>query len=111
MVLSHYMKDKFQDIHRISANRMVVNPGGVDLHRFKPLQDREALKDKFGSPKGKIHLLCVRNLEPRIGLDNLMKSIHILNEHRTDIHLILGGEGIEKENLERLVLEYGLTMP
>ena len=109
MVLSNYMKNTLQDLHGISANRIVVNPGGVDLHRFKPPQDRETLKDKLGFPKGKVHLLTVRNLEPRMGLDNLLKCIQILNKHRTDIHLILGGEGIEKENLKRLVQEYGLV--
>ena len=109
MVLSHYMKDKLRDIHGISANRILVNPGGVDLNRFKQPQDREYLKDKLGFPKGKVHLLTVRNLEPRMGLDNLLKCIHILNKHRADIHLILCGEGIEKEKLERLVRKYGLV--
>ena len=109
MVESQYMKQKVQDIHRIPANRIVVNSGGVDLNRFKPPQDREYLKDKLGFPKGKVHLLTVRNLEPRMGLDNLMKSIHILKKHRADIHLILGGEGIEKENLKRLVRKYGIV--
>ncbi|RLB30195.1 MAG: hypothetical protein DRG87_05680, partial [Deltaproteobacteria bacterium] len=31
MVLSKYMKQKVRDIHGISSDRIVINPGGVDL--------------------------------------------------------------------------------
>jgi len=108
MVLSRYMKQKVQDIHGISAHRIVVNPGGVNLDRFKPPQDRESLKDKLGFPKGKIHLLTVRNLEPRMGLNNLLRCMRILKKNQKGVHLILVGEGIEKQNLENLIEEYGL---
>jgi glycosyltransferase involved in cell wall biosynthesis len=37
MVLSQFMKQKVIDVHRIPADRIIVNPGGVDLDRLKPL--------------------------------------------------------------------------
>ena len=115
MVLSQYMKQKLVQVHGIVADRIIVNPGGVDLDRFQPPQNRELLKTRLGFPAGKIHLLTVRNLEPRMGLDNLLKCIHILKETDAAIHLTLGGEGIERQNLENLIVEYGLsdevTMP
>ena len=109
IVLSHYMKEKLRDVHGISANRIVVNRGGVDLNRFRPPINREALRDKLGFPKGKIHLLSVRNLEPRMGLDNLLQCVRILRKNAARIHLILGGDGIERQHLEKLVREYGLV--
>ena len=108
MVLSRYMKEKVQDIHGIPANRIVINPGGVDLERFRPPEDRKALKQKLGFPEGKIHLLTVRNLEPRMGIENLLKCILILKKNRDAIHLVLGGDGIERQNLERFIKKYGL---
>lgn len=108
VVLSSYMKQKVQKIHGIPAERIVVNPGGVELNRFQPPQDREALKNKLAFPDGKIHLLTVRNLEPRMGIENLLKSIHILKKDQTGIHLILGGEGIERRNLEDIIKDLGL---
>jgi len=108
VVLSRYMKQKVQNIHGIPAERIVVNPGGVELNRFQPPQDREALKRKLGFPEGKIHLLTVRNLEPRMGIENLLKSIHILKKDQAGIHLILGGEGIERQNLENMIKELDL---
>jgi glycosyltransferase involved in cell wall biosynthesis len=108
MVLSRYMKEKAQDIHGITADRIQINPGGVDLNRFRPPEDRKFLKHKLGFPEGRIHLLTVRNLEPRMGIENLLKSIRILKKDLDEIHLILGGEGIEMRNLKRLIKEYGL---
>lgn len=109
MVLSEYMKHKVTAIHQIPAERIVVNPGGVDLTRFKPPQDREQLKRDLEFPAGSVHLLTVRNLDPRMGLDNLLKCIRILKMNRIDVHLILGGEGPERHNLQNLILELGLS--
>jgi glycosyltransferase involved in cell wall biosynthesis len=108
MTLSRYMKEKVQDIHGIPADRIVINPGGVDLERFRPPVNWKALKHKLGFPEGKIHLLTIRNLEPRMGIENLLKCIRILKNDQDSIHLILGGEGIERQNLERFIKEYGL---
>jgi len=108
MVLSQYMKENVQDIHGIPANRIVINPGGVDLERFRPPGDRNALKQKLNFPEGRIHLLTVRNLEPRMGIENLLKCIRLLKKDQDSIHLILGGEGIERQNLERFIDKYGL---
>jgi len=108
MALSHYMEQKVKEIHRIPADRIVVNPGGVDLDLFKPPQNRRLLKKELGFLESKIHLLTVRNLEPRMGLDNLIKCIYLLKKEKIEVYLIIGGEGIERENLENLVSEYGL---
>jgi glycosyltransferase involved in cell wall biosynthesis len=109
LALSHYMKEKVQDIHGISSTRIDVNPGGVDLDQFKPPRDRNAARTALGFAHKKVHLFTVRNLEPRMGIDNLLKAIFILKRRQLDVHLIVGGEGVEQRNLERLILEYGLV--
>lgn len=108
MVLSQYMKQKVRDTHGIPAHRIVVNPGGVNLSDFRPPEDRQALKDAFGLPKGKIHLLTVRNLEPRMGLDNLLRSMQLLKKNRSKVCLTIVGEGVERHNLQGLIKEYDL---
>jgi glycosyltransferase involved in cell wall biosynthesis len=109
MVLSRYMEKKVHDIHAISPDRTVVNPGGVDLSRFQPPQTRELLKADMGLPEGKIHLLTIRNLESRMGIENLLKSICILNKEKEGFHLTIGGEGIERKNLENMIQALGLS--
>jgi glycosyltransferase involved in cell wall biosynthesis len=109
VVLSRYMEKKVHDIHAISSDKTSVNPGGVNLSRFKPPQSRELLKIKLGLPEGKVHLLTIRNLEPRMGIENLLKSICILKRQPGNFHLILGGEGIIKTKLERIIKEQELS--
>jgi glycosyltransferase involved in cell wall biosynthesis len=108
MVLSQFMKQKVIDLHRISSDRIIVNPGGVDLDRFKPIENREMVKKDLGFREKSIHLLTVRNLEPRMGLDNLLKSIKILKHKMLKVHLTIGGEGPEKDSLQKLIEKFGL---
>ncbi|MDY6989130.1 MAG: glycosyltransferase family 4 protein [Thermodesulfobacteriota bacterium] len=109
MVLSRYMKGKVRDIHGIPPHRIVVNPGGVDMNRFQPPQDREALKERLGFSGDRLQLLTVRNLEPRMGLDNLLKSIHILKKDCHDLHLTIVGDGMERHHMENLIEQYDLS--
>jgi len=47
MVLSRYMMEKLQRIHNVAAQRVVINPGGVDLDRFSPPLNRYDLKNEM----------------------------------------------------------------
>ena len=109
MTLSHYMAGKLKAIHRIPGERIYINPGGVDLISFHTQHNREHLKDELDLPKGKIHLLTIRNLDCRMGLDNLLKAIKILNSKQPEFHLTIGGEGPERKNLETMVRTLGLN--
>jgi len=108
IVLSEYMKNKVKKIHSISDDFIIVNPGGADLNRFQPVEDRHKIKMDLGFPEGKIHLLTIRNLEPRMGLDNLLKGVYLIKKSDLPIHLVIGGEGPEKEKLLRIVKELGI---
>jgi glycosyltransferase involved in cell wall biosynthesis len=108
LVLSQYMKQKAIDIHRIADEKIIVNPGGVDLDRFNPPEKRASLKEELGLPAGRRHLLTVRNLEPRMGLDNLLKAIALHKDKNANIHLVIGGEGPDRSSLENLICNYGL---
>jgi glycosyltransferase involved in cell wall biosynthesis len=109
MALSHYMKDKIEDIHKIESARIFVNPGGCDLERFKPLENRESIKRKLQLPAGKVHLLTIRNLEPRMGLDNLLRAMKILKELTVNVYLTIGGEGQEYEILSEMINKMNIS--
>ena len=109
VVLSRYMKRLVVDTYGIPADRIVVNPGGVDLDRFVPVADRGKLKRELGLPRRHIHLLTVRNLEARMGLDNLTRAIDIIKQNGLKIHLTIVGEGPERNKLEQLIQEYQLS--
>jgi glycosyltransferase involved in cell wall biosynthesis len=65
-------------------------------------------KKDLGFREKCIHLLTIRNLEPRMGLDNLLESVNILKGKMAKIHLIIGGEGPEKNSLKKLIEKLGL---
>jgi len=108
VVLSKYMKQKVIDIHGIADEKVIVNPGGVDLDRFHPFEKRKVLKEELKLPKNRLHLLTIRNLEPRMGLDNLIKAIHLLKKNGTPVHLTIGGDGPDRKTLVQMVYEYKL---
>jgi glycosyltransferase involved in cell wall biosynthesis len=108
MVLSQFMKQKMQDVHNIPASKIVINPGGVDISRFTPPADRGSLKAQLNFPEGKIHILTIRNLEPRMGIENLLMGVHMLKEYGADIHLILGGEGETRGIIEKMINDLNL---
>jgi glycosyltransferase involved in cell wall biosynthesis len=102
------MAQKVSALYGIPAQWIVVNPGGADLDGFRPPVDRAALKSVLGLPKDRLHLLTVRNLEPRMGLDNLVRAMALLRAEKLPVHLVLGGEGPERRRLETLVRELRL---
>ena len=75
ITLSGYMRDRLATVHRINKSRVVINPGGVDLDRFTPPSSHISAKRKLGLPGERIHLLSVRNLEPRMGIDMCFKTL------------------------------------
>ena len=72
------------------------------------IEERIRVKTELGYLDGKIHLLTIRNLEPRMGLDNLLKGFSLLKEKNIPVQLIIGGEGPEKEKLRQIIEKYGL---
>jgi glycosyltransferase involved in cell wall biosynthesis len=108
MVLSRFMADRVKKIHQIDESRIVINPGGVDILRFSPSRNRKRLKRQLGFPDGHLHLLTVRNLEPRMGLDNLIRCMVNLKTTEVRVHLTIVGDGVEKENLKKLIKRLSL---
>jgi len=108
IVLSEYMKHRVMRTHAVKAENIVVNPGGADTQRFKWAPNREKLKSQLGFPPNKVHLLTVRNLEQRMGLDRLIRGMTRIKKAYPQTYLIIGGNGSERQRLEDLVRQRGL---
>jgi glycosyltransferase involved in cell wall biosynthesis len=109
VTLSSYMKNMLHHTHAVPLDKIEINPGGVDLERFRPLKDREAEKIIRSFPPDCVHLLTVRNLEPRMGLDRLLKCMVILHKARIKVHLCIGGDGPERAKIQNLIRELDLA--
>ena len=108
-VLSRYSAEQISAIHQLPPERVMMTPGGIDLNRFRvPAGGKTAIKKGLDFPLDKTVFLTVRNLVPRMGIENLIdafKASHILREKGL---LFIGGEGLLKEALRALVEKHGL---
>ncbi|MBI2877251.1 MAG: glycosyltransferase family 4 protein [Candidatus Tectomicrobia bacterium] len=100
LVLSEFSREQLLRYHRVPASKISLIPGGVDTSRFIPRSDpeRQAIRRRLVVPEGASLLLTVRNLQPRMGLENLIQAMVKVVAQRREVYLILGGAGpLEKE--------------
>jgi glycosyltransferase involved in cell wall biosynthesis len=107
--LSEFMRQRVHERHGIPLERIEIIPGGVDELRFHPGGDKRSLREKLGLPVDRFMLLSVRNLVPRMGLDNLIRAMRIVAREVPGALLVLGGTGGLRSYLEEIVAEHRLT--
>ena len=73
-----------------------IVPNGVDVARFRaPASPLAAM------PAGRRHVLFVGRLEPRKGVDDLIRAMAIVAETMRDVRLVIVGDGPDRSDLER----------
>ena len=108
VVLSEYTREKLQRTYEVAPSKISVIPGGVDLERFRPSTDKDQIRARMGLPEDKFILFTVRNLVPRMGLENLILAFEIVQNAHKDILLVVGGEGPLETPLREQVRRCGL---
>ncbi len=101
-VLSDFSAGLLRKLYRIRPERIVKIHAGVDTERFRPAEDRDAVRKGLGVPHETFLLFTVRNLEPRMGLDTLIQAMAILRQQAPDLLLLIGGAGSLRSDLESL---------
>jgi glycosyltransferase involved in cell wall biosynthesis len=78
-------------------------PNGVDLERFRPVDDAEklALRARLGLPDGRIAVFAGR-LDPEKRLDQLLSLWPRVRERLGNVSLVLAGSGSEEMRLRTL---------
>jgi glycosyltransferase involved in cell wall biosynthesis len=91
--LSRFMAGRIAALHGLAPGAVCVVPGGVDRERFTPVADRRSLRRRLGLPEGAPVLFCLRNLEPRMGVDVLLEAMPAILARHGDTVLVVGGVG------------------
>jgi len=97
------LKDVLVDLG-VPADKVRVLRNGVDLERFRPPEDRAALRRRLGLDGPT--LLSVGHLIERKGHDLVVRALRHLP---ADVRLVIAGEGPERERLEGLIRTLGLA--
>ena len=108
IVLSKFTQEKIWNAYKIPPEKTVIIPGGVDLQRFSPAVDRMEIRRRLNIPEEKMVLLTVRDLEPRMGLENLVCAFRDILRELPDSYLVIGGRGPLKDRLISLSRSLGL---
>jgi glycosyltransferase involved in cell wall biosynthesis len=108
VVLSEYTRKKLQQTYGLSSLKVSLIPGGVDLKRFRPSTDNAPIRARLDLPQDKFILFTVRNLVPRMGLENLISAFEIVQNGRTDLLLVIGGEGPLEPRIKEQVRRCGV---
>ena len=95
--------------HRVRRG-IWIRPMGVDVARFSPTRRSEAMRQhllqKSNGGAGTTLLLYAGRLAPEKNLPLLVEMMHLLDhDGRQDYRLILVGDGIQREHLERLTTQ------
>ncbi|MBI4400203.1 MAG: glycosyltransferase family 4 protein [Nitrospirae bacterium] len=108
VVLSEFMKRRVLTVHGIPEPRLLVIPGAADPVRFRPAEDPKEVRRRLALPLNRLVLFTVRNLVPRMGLENLLRALASLREDLHGALVLIGGEGPLQTGLERLIQSLGL---
>jgi glycosyltransferase involved in cell wall biosynthesis len=107
---SEFTKQQIIRIHGEEAgSRVQVIPGWVDLDRFRIIDDRQAAKLSLGWPLDVPVLFTLRRLVPRMGLDRLIRAARLVRDRGRAMHLVIGGSGPMREELEQLASSLDLV--
>lgn len=113
VVLSRYSLSHIEnEFPSVDTGKVRIIPGGVDVERFRPADDTRAVREELGLDPEAVHLLTVRNLSPRMGLESLLRAMpHVLGSEAARglrIHLTIAGGGTLRPTLEELARELGI---
>lgn len=98
---TNYLADKIIELG-CPENKIKIIPVAVNTNYFKP-------SDKVKIGTSDLRLINVGRLDPIKGQKYLIEIVKKLDEQGVNVQLSIIGEGDERENLETLILNYGLV--
>lgn len=92
----------------VSMHNVVVVPNGVDLRRFLEATPEPWPRQALGLTPDDVVLIYVGRLGPEKNLPFLLRAFRGVAAMYPQVHLVLVGDGPERENLEDRVRDMGL---
>lgn len=106
ITITQGLRDELVD-RGVDGDTITVVPNGVDTERFVPVDRDTDLAGRLGL-LGKTVIGYVGSVLDYEGLDLLVRAVSRLAAERDDFHLLVVGDGAERERYESLADELGL---
>ena len=101
--LSQYMKKELNSIKNIENKNISIIPGGVNLNNYKRKYTKKEAKKELNIPEDKLTIFTLRRLDKRMGIDDAINAIGMLDEKiKENIVFIIGGKGGYLEELKKV---------
>ena len=107
LVVSEPLRKMVIKTHGLEKDRVVVFPNGVDLEKFKLNIRSTSLKSLLEIENKKI-ILFIGALKEERGLSLLVRALPKIVTKRSDVLVLILGDGPEKSRLEELAEEMGV---
>jgi len=108
VVLSEYSKGHIRNLFpAVDLTKVRVIQGGVDAERFAPAPDKGTVREQLGFDDS-VYLVTVRNLMPRMGLEQLVDAMALIKARGERVRLVVCGAGPLHESLDGRIRENGL---
>lgn len=85
-----------------APERVTVLPNGVDVNFFHPIPRDEAI-GRLGLDPALRYVVFCGNFAPWVDFDTILEAFAIVARRRRDARLVLVGDGIEREQVERKI--------
>ena len=108
ITLSRSFADILVEHYGVRPERIRVVPGGFDPRQFLAAPDRTSARLQFGFPLDRPLAVCVRRLQSRMGLENLVEAVSILRTTHPDLLVAIAGKGPIAPQLQERISKAGL---
>ena len=99
IVNSKYMKKDMLSVTNIESSKIVMIPNGIDVSYINSIPMQKYVETDY--------LFFVGRFVHKKGVDILIRAVSLLKNN--SLKLVIEGKGEEKENLEKLIIELGLS--
>lgn len=106
IAITNGLRDEMID-RGVDPEKISVVPNGVDTQRFVPVERDADLAHRLGL-NGKTVVGYVGSVLDYEGLDLLVKAVGRMAATRDDVHLLVVGDGAERERVEGLARDMGI---
>ncbi len=108
VTVSKYSSKKIVQLYGVDEKKIRIVPNGVDLQKFKPVQDYEKAKDKMEA-NNKQCVLFVGGLIPRKGVHFLIEAARQVVKEKKETRFIIVGDGPLKNHLVSYSKKQGVS--